>query len=108
MPKDPLMTKKFTRTIEDFTCDHCGAAVAGNGFTNHCPVCLTSKHVDVNPGDRAEDCGGLMTAIGLEQKGDTWVITHKCRACGKEMKCKSRAEDFDAIVKLARAIADPR
>ena len=43
---------------QSFTCANCGAAVsplAGGGYRNHCPVCLHSLHVDVNPGDRAAD-----------------------------------------------------
>ncbi|MFN2146641.1 MAG: RNHCP domain-containing protein, partial [Anaerolineales bacterium] len=36
---------KFQRRIEYFICEHCGAEVSGVGFTNHCPVCLWSKHV---------------------------------------------------------------
>jgi Zn finger protein HypA/HybF involved in hydrogenase expression len=48
----------FKRTIEDFTCEHCGEQVTGNGFTNHCPQCLWSKHVDIDPGDRLALCGG--------------------------------------------------
>ena len=61
--------KKFQRTIEDFTCEQCNFAVKGNGYTNHCPKCLWSKHVDVNPGDRAATCGGLMEPIGAEVGG---------------------------------------
>ena len=51
---------RFTRVVEDFTCGQCGAAVTGDGYTNHCPLCLWSRHVDINPGDRAAECGGLM------------------------------------------------
>lgn len=102
------MTKKFQRTIEDFTCENCGAEISGDGFTNHCPQCLCSKHVDINPGDRAAECGGLMIPVGLEQKGDQWTVLHRCRICGHEMKCKTRSEDFDAVLKLAKRLADPR
>lgn len=38
--------KNFTRVIEDFICENCGTEVKGNGYTNHCPKCLWSKHVD--------------------------------------------------------------
>lgn len=27
-------------------------------FWNHCPNCLSSKHVDEMPGDREAKCGG--------------------------------------------------
>ena len=52
--------KKFIKVKEDFVCEHCGAEVKGDGYTNHCPKCLWSKHVDVHPGDRAAECGGMM------------------------------------------------
>ncbi|HLR46538.1 MAG TPA: RNHCP domain-containing protein, partial [Deinococcales bacterium] len=61
-----------------FTCSNCGAEVpplARGGCRNHCPRCLHSLHVDVNPGDRASDCGGLLEPVGLLQvKGKGWVI----------------------------------
>jgi hypothetical protein len=60
-----MMGKKFTKRIEDFTCEVCGAKVKGTGFTDHCPQCLvTGKHVDVFPGDRKAACGGLMKPSG--------------------------------------------
>ena len=36
----------FIRKTEDFICENCGAVVVGNGYTNHCPACLYSKHVE--------------------------------------------------------------
>lgn len=102
------MTKKFQRHTEDFTCAHCGAEVVGNGYTNHCPQCLYSKHVDINPGDRAETCHGLLVPVGLEQKGDTWVVNHQCAKCGKTMRCKTLPQDIDGVLKLARKLADQK
>src|SRR3954452_24116834 len=67
---------RFTRTREDFTCGNCGAAVRGNGYTNHCPRCLWSRHVDVDPGDRAADCGALMRPVGVLFEGDQHVLVH--------------------------------
>lgn len=77
-----LMTKQFTKVDEDFICEMCGAHVHGNGYTNHCPECLTSKHVDIMPGDRACECAGLMPAIGLETKNGEFVLVQKCQKCG--------------------------
>ena len=54
------MVKRFSRLIEDFICEHCNNPVKGNGYTNHCPYCLYSKHVDEDPGDRAATCHGIM------------------------------------------------
>jgi hypothetical protein len=87
------MSQKFQRNIEDFTCEHCGFEVKGTGYTNHCPKCLWSKHVDVFPGDRAEECGGLMEPIGLVMKKGTYVITHRCVKCGEERTNKTVPED---------------
>lgn len=95
--------KQFSRNKEDFICEHCGAKVTGNGYTNHCPVCLWSKHVDVMPGDRAEDCHGMMKPIDIKQTRDGYVITHKCEKCGAIRNNRSSENDnFEAILELAR------
>ncbi len=94
--------KNFTRTIENFTCEHCGANVVGNGYTNHCPACLWSKHVDVTPGDRAEGCGGLMEPVGVETKAGVHTLTHRCTPCGFSRRQTASTEDnFDKIVALS-------
>lgn len=93
---------KFQRTIEDFSCEHCGRSVKGNGYTNHCPACLWSKHVDVQPGDRAADCQGLMEPVGLENKSGQYVILHRCVVCNHEKRNKSQAEDdFEMLLELS-------
>jgi rubrerythrin len=93
--------KKFTRTIEDFTCEHCGLKVNGDGYTNHCPECLYSKHVDINPGDRLNSCGGLMKPISVEIKSGDYILLHKCEKCGFEKKNKTSPKDnFENILKL--------
>ena len=93
--------KTFTKRVEDFDCAHCGAHVVGNGYTNHCPVCLWSQHVDNTPGDRAATCGGMMRPVGIEKTGDKFVITHKCETCGKTIRQHSADNDnTDAIIAL--------
>ena len=87
------MTQNFKRQIEDFTCENCGELVVGNGFTNHCPRCLFSKHVDINPGDRAEECGGLMEPIEVGLEKDKYVITQKCLKCGRIWQNEASAGD---------------
>lgn len=95
--------KKFTKTVEDFNCAHCGAVVHGNGYTNHCPKCLWSRHVDENPGDRASDCGGMMRPVSIEKNGEGFIITHKCEKCGKEKRQRtSDQDDIDAIIELSK------
>ncbi len=94
--------KGFTKTVENFNCAHCGAAVFGNGYTNHCPQCLWSRHVDNNPGDRAATCGGMMRPISAVAAGDRFIITHKCEKCGKVMRQRtSDNDDTDAIIELS-------
>ena len=87
------MTQNFKRQIEDFICEHCGQKVVGNGFTNHCPRCLWSQHVDINPGDRAESCGGLMEPIGVELERGQYVITQKCLKCGRTWRNLALSDD---------------
>ena len=97
-----MQTAKFTRTKEDFDCAFCGTHVHGNGYTNHCPECLSSLHVDVNPGDRASDCHGLMQADHLERKNGEMYIVHKCTKCGFIRRNKVCPDDnFKAILALS-------
>lgn len=97
------MAKKFQRKIEDFTCEKCGEKVKGDGYTNHCPVCLWSKHVDVNPGDREANCGGLMKPTNIETEKKEYVITHRCEKCGHEKRNKSiPIDNFDEILKISQ------
>lgn len=97
------MSKKFQRKIEDFVCENCGEFVKGNGYTNHCPACLWSKHVDNNPGDRQNDCQGLMEPIEAFFKKDTWHLIQKCQKCGKEKVIKLNKEDsLDSLEKIIK------
>lgn len=83
----------FKKVTENFICENCGELVEGGGYTNHCPKCLWSKHVDIDPGDRKSSCGGLMEpkeySYGYSGK---WVV-HKCIVCGLEKKNKLDKED---------------
>ena len=95
--------KHFSRRTEDFICENCGTKVKGNGYTNHCPHCLYSKHVDINPGDRAADCGGMMEPIDIEQKDGNYIVVQRCKKCGFIRRNKTTSEDeFDAILNIIR------
>lgn len=101
------MFRLFTKKKEDFICEKCGVEVNGTGYTNHCPECLWSKHVDVFPGDRFEECKGLMEPILVEKEKEKWVLTHKCIKCGGTKRNKVEAEDdFDEVIKLSKKISD--
>jgi hypothetical protein len=99
------MERQFQRRTEDFTCEHCGAAVTGTGYTNHCPQCLTSKHVDIHPGDRMAACGGLMRPTGFEQRHGAWFVIQQCERCGhtRPNKLQSDTETSVAIELMAAA-----
>lgn len=87
------MSQKFIKNKEDFTCEHCGREVIGSGYTNHCPECLWSKHVDVNPGDRASECRALMKPVFLEMEKGEYVVTHECEKCGYKKRNKLSLND---------------
>lgn len=95
--------KVFQKRKEDFQCEQCGFFVSGDGYTNHCPRCLYSKHVDIFPGDRAESCLGLMEPIHHEKTQGKEKLTHRCTRCGKVMKNKVQAaDDFETLLALAK------
>lgn len=95
-------TKKFQKRKEDFICEHCGEKVVGDGYTNHCPHCLWSKHVDINPGDRAETCRGMMEPIAVLVEDQEYKIIHKCTECGAIRRNKRAENDsFETILDLA-------
>jgi len=98
-----MQTKKFQKNKEDFVCDKCGHLNIGNGYTNHCHKCLWSKHVDVNPGDRAEECCGLMEPVSLENLSDIFYVVHECKKCGLIKRNKAQAgDDFGELIKLSK------
>lgn len=102
-----MTVARFTRNKEDFTCAVCGQEVKGNGYTNHCPNCLSSLHVDINPGDRACTCKGVMLAVELEHKNGKDFILHRCEKCGFERKNQTASNDnFNAILALSNGTID--
>ena len=54
---------------------------------DHCNFCLCSVHVDIEPGDRLNQCRGLLipeNVINTSKKGE--VIIYRCSKCGKEVR----------------------
>lgn len=99
-----MQTKRFSKNDSGFVCVNCKSEVPPLGYTsrNHCPKCLCSLHLDVNPGDRASDCKGVMRPVFAKpdaKKG--FVITHKCDKCGKVINNKSASDDStDLLIAL--------
>lgn len=79
--------------------------VSGDGYTDHCPKCLWGRHVDVNPGDRAANCGGAMEPVGISMKDKVYRIDYRCQKCGRSFSVKAAKDDsFGAIIKLSSGI----
>lgn len=99
--KRKLYAKGYYKTHacqDSFTCKVCGRLVlplgAGSSHRNHCPNCLSSLHLDLEPGDRAADCGGIMEPIGVwVRKGGEWAVIHRCRRCGGLRSNRLAADD---------------
>ncbi|MEN3360559.1 MAG: hypothetical protein V7637_4541 [Mycobacteriales bacterium] len=92
---------RFQRRTEDFECGRCGQPVRGNGYTNHCPHCLWSRHVDVRPGDRAATCGELMEPVGALAEGGRTVLVQRCVGCGRVWRNRvADGDDPDAVLAL--------
>ena len=94
--------KVFEKNDNGFICEWCGKTVKPLGYTSrdHCPRCLTSLHVDVNPGDRENDCRGLMVPVAVSYKGGKgYVIEYKCSKCGQRHNNKAAEDDnFSTIL----------
>lgn len=106
-----MESKRFTKNDAGFVCVHCGRQVEPLGVSsrNHCPFCLWSLHVDVNPGDRASECGGALEPVGAEPntKKGGYTIIHRCTKCGAIRRNKAavgarvrQPDDLGFIIKL--------
>lgn len=107
--RDPNAERRFVKNDEGFVCAHCGKTVLPLGYSsrNHCPSCLWSVHLDINPGDRQSDCGGLMEPVqALPDAKKGYIIVHKCRKCGAVRRCRAAHEaavqpdDLGLLIKL--------
>ena len=103
-----IMERKFTEIDEEFICENCGKKVEKLGYScrNHCNYCLHSKHVDINPGDRLEECHGLLEPVGIEMSNKKgYVIVYRCKKCGQIRKNKAaKDDDFNMILKISKNV----
>jgi ribosomal protein L37AE/L43A len=96
--------KTFNEIDEEFICEKCGYKVPKLGYScrNHCPKCLYSKHVDKNPGDRMEECHGLLEPIGIDTTKKGYVIIYKCQKCGAiRRNVSAKDDDMNQIIKIS-------
>ncbi|MBR1884648.1 MAG: RNHCP domain-containing protein [Clostridia bacterium] len=78
----------FVKKDEEFVCINCKKKVEKLKYTSrdHCNYCLHSIHVDITPGDRKNECKGLLVPIYVESKGSKDKIVYRCKKCGKEVR----------------------
>jgi hypothetical protein len=97
--------KKFNELDEGFICEHCNKKVEPLIYSSrdHCPYCLYSKHVDINPGDRENKCRGLLKPIEIEKFKDTYKIVYKCDKC-KELHKNiiAKDDDMNKIIEISK------
>lgn len=95
--------KKFNMIDNEFICENCHKKVSKLNYSarDHCNHCLYSKHVDINPGDRMNDCLGLLVPTDVEKFKDTYKIIYKCEKCHKLHKnIMAKDDNFDEIINL--------
>jgi hypothetical protein len=93
--------KRFSKNDSGFICINCEKEVEPLGYTsrNHCPHCLYSLHLDIMPGDRQNDCNGVLKPIQTElnpKKG--FVILFRCEKCGAELRNKAAQDDNQTLL----------
>ena len=96
--------KRFNELDEGFICENCNKEVKPLRYSSrdHCPYCLYSKHVDINPGDRLNPCKGLLKPIEIEKYKDTYKIVYKCNKCNKLHKnIIAKDDDMNEIIKIS-------
>ncbi len=90
---------------EEFVCDNCGKMVNKLNYTarDHCPFCLYSKHVDINPGDRLNKCRGLLKPIDIEKYKDSYKIIYECTKCHEKHKnIMANDDDYNIIIEISK------
>ena len=54
------------------------------------------------PGDRLNDCHGLLKPIGIEKFKDTYKIIYKCEKCGNVHKnIIANDDNMDLVIELS-------
>ncbi len=93
--------KVFTKNDSGFVCANCGKSVPPLKVSSrdHCPFCLCSLHVDINPGDRQNSCKGILKPIDLEySQNKGYVLVYKCTKCGQTHKNKVANDDSREMI----------
>ncbi|MDR0804357.1 MAG: RNHCP domain-containing protein [Oscillospiraceae bacterium] len=95
--------KTFTMRGGGFVCEYCGGdnpPLTGT-VRDHCRVCLRSMHLDVNPGDRACECHGVMNPVGY-YTGKKEQIAYQCDKCGyTHRNVVAVDDDYELILRVS-------
>ncbi|MFE3461963.1 RNHCP domain-containing protein [Nocardiopsis aegyptia] len=97
-----------------FTCVRCGLTTAvldpGGARRDHCPSCLSSRHVVDQVEGGAADCGGRMVPISIAvPRGGAWRLIHRCTLCDELSESAVSTDDNHLVLmRLAvRPLAEP-
>ena len=98
--------KRFNELDEGFICENCKREVKPLNYSSrdHCPYCLYSKHVDINPGDRANECKGLLRPVGIEKFKETFKILYICQKCKEQHKnVMAKDDDINKVIEISKS-----
>jgi DNA-directed RNA polymerase subunit RPC12/RpoP len=87
--------KKFQKNNQTFVCINCKEQVPPHPTSSrdHCSYCLFGLHVDLNPGDRANNCKGVLEPIGVETLNQKERIVYRCKKCNELIKNITAPDD---------------
>lgn len=98
------MEKQFTKNDNGFVCAVCGKTVKPliTSSRDHCNHCLCSLHVDIFPGDRLNECKGVLKPVEIEYNSNKgYVVVYKCNKCKQMHKNKTaHDDDMDTILSV--------
>jgi len=107
--------RQTRNSFGDFVCINCRnfvsseALLSGVHHRNHCPYCLSSRHLDLfKAGDRLSACKASMRPVALtlkktakrytaEAKGEIMLV-HQCEGCGKLSINRIAADDSTQVL----------
>lgn len=91
----------FIKNDKSFICINCNKKIEKLKYTSrdHCNYCLYSIHIDIQPGDRLNECKGILIPINCfttSKKG--MVIEYKCSKCKKIVRNIAAKDDNKDII----------
>lgn len=104
-----MENKRFTKNDSGFICAHCQREVLPlkSSSRDHCPFCLWSLHVDINPGDRENTCRAPMEPVAaLPDPKKGYIIVYRCTKCREihrnraAYNVETQPDDLDLIIAL--------